>query len=257
MILHKVRLLSTWLNVVLPSACNEVMRRAALPLFLLALLGRCSPALAQETHPYASGAIEMATWGVHSWVGGSPSLTFINSSDDGPIFGMVGEAGVFFGRNVAVGAEIDVPLGRAEVNNTHGYFNPYRRISQYQEWRVFGVFHGYVPAGGRVRAGLLAGGGIVFPSTVDQKSTCNFDDNIACAPFAPDQEMTHSLFGATIGGEVAIQATGHLSVVPQFRVVWVARGDASSLTVAAEQPLASLGIDRVSYHAGIGLRVTF
>lgn len=233
------------------------MRTASLPLFFLAWLGCSPPAIAQDTHPYASGAIEMATWGVHSWLDGSPSLTFINSSDDGTVLGVVGEAGVFFGRNVGVGAEIDVPLARAGVTNEHGYFNPYRRLSQYQEWRVFGVVHGYVPAGRRVRAGILGGGGIVFPSTVDQKSTCNFDFNIPCTAFVPDQEMTHLLFGAIIGGEVAIQATDHLSIVPQFRAVWVARGDSSSLTVAAEQPLASLGIDRVSYHAGIGLRVTF
>jgi hypothetical protein len=225
-------------------------------LFLLAVLGCARLASAQDTHPYASGAIEMSTWGVHSFMG-APSISYQNTSDDTKVVGIVGEGGMFLSRYVAVGAEIDIPFRRNGVTNGHGYFDPYNRLSRYQEWSVFGIVHGYVPAGRRVRAGILAGGGIVFASSLDRISSCNFDPGIPCTPFGPEQEATRSAFGATIGSDLVIQATRRLSIVPQFRVVWVDRGEDPASANATDRPFVILGIDRVSYRAGIGLRVTF
>jgi hypothetical protein len=136
-------------------------------------------------------------------------------------------------------------------------FNPYNRRSRYRESSLFGIFHGYVPTGGRVRAGILAGGGIVFASSLDQISSCNFAPRIACTPFSPEQEATRSALGATLGSDVVIQATRRLSVVPQFRVVWVGRGGDPASSSGDDYGFVTLGLDRFAYRASIGLRATF
>jgi hypothetical protein len=225
--------------------------------FLLAVLGCGRLAGAQDSHTYISGAIELSTFAVHSFETGGPGSTYFNTADDPTVVGVLVEGGSFVSRNIAVGPEIHIPLGRAGVTNTHGYFNPYTRLSQYQELSVLGTFHGYVPSSARVRAGLLAGAGIVFANSLDRTSTCNFDPSIPCSPFSPEQEKTRPLLGATVGGDVVIQTTRRLSIVPQFRLFWVNRDQDVTSGSAADHPFVILGIDRVSYRGGIGLRVTF
>lgn len=225
--------------------------------FLVAVLGCGGLAGAQDSRIYVGGAIELATFGVHSFDAGGPGSTYVNTADDSTLVGVIVEGGGFVSRHVAVGAEVHIPVGRADVTNTHDYFNPYIRRSRYQELSVFGTFHGYVPSSGRVRAGMLAGAGIVFVNSLDRTSTCNFDFNIPCGPFGPEQEATRPVLGATVGGDVVIRTTDRLSIVPQFRVVWVNRGQDVNAGSPADQPFVILGIDRVSYRGGIGLRVTF
>src|SRR5579871_3174999 len=102
------------------------------PLIVLLLMACGSSVNAQDVHPYVGGAVEMSTFGVNS-LSGSPSMTFGNTSTDSTIFGVRGEAGLFLGRRIAVGAEFDMPLERASVTSSHGYFNPYTRESQFHE----------------------------------------------------------------------------------------------------------------------------
>jgi hypothetical protein len=225
--------------------------------FLLSVLCCSRLSSAQERHPYVGGAIEMSTWGVHSFDVGGPGSSYFNTTDENKVVGIVGEVGAFTGRSTAIGVEISIPLARNNVTNAQGYFLPYNRLSQYQELSVFGIFHGYVPSGRRVRVGILAGAGMVFESSLDQISTCNFDPHIPCTPFSPEPEATRSAFGATVGGDVTIQATRHLSIVPQVRVVFVDQGEDPATSNATDHPFVVLGIDRVSYRAGIGLRMTF
>ncbi|HMJ86302.1 MAG TPA: hypothetical protein VK504_24160, partial [Vicinamibacterales bacterium] len=121
-----------------------------------------------------------------------------------------------------------------------------------------GLFHGYLPTSRRVRAGILAGGGLVFASSLDRISSCNFDAKIPCSPFSPEQEETQTSVGATIGGDVVIQATRHLGVVSQFRVVWTGRGgEPGSSTSSVNHDFVTLGLNRLTYHPAIGLRATF
>ena len=90
---------ATWLN---PTARVVV--------FLLAALSCSRLANAQSLHSYAGGAIEMSSWGTHSWISG-PSLSYDNASDDTMVIGLVGEAGwLLFGPNVAIGADIALPF---------------------------------------------------------------------------------------------------------------------------------------------------
>jgi hypothetical protein len=224
--------------------------------FLLAALGSSRIVSAQNVHPYVGGGIEMSSFGTHSWEG-SPSLSFDNATDDSIVIGLGGEGGVFLGTNVAVGAEVNVPFGRGGITQSHGYFNPYSRLSRYREWSLFGIFHGYVPAGRRVRAGLLAGAGIVFASSLDRYSFCQFSGTpvVVCQPFTAEQEATRSTLGATLGGDVVIQATHRLSVVPGFRVVRVGRG--GDLASSGYHDFIDLGLDRLVYRAGIAIRATF
>jgi hypothetical protein len=224
---------------------------------LLAVLGCGRLTSAQDSHGYIGGAIDLSTFGVHSFETGGPGSTYFNTADDPTVVGVIVEGGWFVSRNVALGAEIDIPVGRAGVNNTHGYFNPYIRLSRYRELSVLGTVHGYVPSSGRVRAGILAGAGIVFANSLDRTSTCNFDSSIPCSPFSPEQEETRPLLGATVGGDVVIQTTHSLSIVPQFRLFWVNRSQDVNSGSAADHPFVILGIDRVSYRGGIGLRVRF
>ena len=226
-------------------------------LFLLVLLAVGRAAIAQESQTYLGGAMELPTFGVHSFDTGGPGSTYVNTSDDPILVGAVLEGGGFVSRNLAVGAEMHIPIGRAAVTNVHGYFNPYTRLSQYRELSVLGIFRASAPSRGRVRAGMLAGAGVVFANSTDRTSTCNFDPTIPCSPFSPEQEATRPLLGATVGGEVAIQTTGRLSIVPQFRVLWVNRSQDVASGTAADHAFVILGIDRVSYGGGIALRVTF
>jgi hypothetical protein len=222
--------------------------------FLLAVLGCSRIVGAQDLRPYAGGAVEVSTWGVHSW-SGSPSLTYNNTSEDTKVAVIAGEVGLFVGRNVAFGAEINIPFGRSTVTSGHGSFNPYTRLSRYRERSVFGVFHGYLPTDRRVRVGVLGGAGIVFASYLDRFSYCNFDSSIACTPFSPEQESTRTAFGATLGGDVVIQTARRVSLVSQFRLVWIDRGPDPSSAQGQDFSFVTLGLDRVAYRAGIGLRV--
>jgi len=225
--------------------------------FLLAVLSCSGRVSAQDVHPYVGGAIEISSFGTHSW-SGSPSVTYNNATDDTFVTSIGSEGGVFLGNNVAVGVEINIPFERSEITQSHGYFNPFNRRSRYREWSVSGIFHRYMPAGRRVRAGIVLGGGMVFASSRDQVSSCNFDPRIPCAPFSAEREATHSTFAALLGTDAAIQVTPHLSVVPQFRVIWVGRGgDPASSSFDADFDFVTLGLDRLAYRAAIGLRATF
>jgi len=227
----------------------------AVPLMVFLLMAYGSSVNAQEVHPYVGGAVEISTFGVDS-LSGSPSMTYNNTSTDSMIVGVLGEAGLFLGRRIAVGAEFEMPLERASVTSMHGYFNPYTRESAYREGSLFGIFHGYVPVSARAQVGILGGGGFVFASSIDQQSDCNFDPTIPCKPFSAPTETTRTSFGATVGGDLSVQAAEHLAVVSQFRLIWVSRGDPASAD-GQSIPLITLGIDRVSYRAIIGLRAMF
>jgi len=222
---------------------------------LLAVLSCSRPAGAQDQRPYVSAAIDFSPVGIHSW-SGSPSLTYTNATDDTVVMGILGEGGVPLGSNTAFGVEINIPFRRTDITQSHGYFNPYKRLSRYQEWTLFGLFHGYLVTSRRVRAGIMAGGGFVFASSLDRISLCNFDAQIPCSPFSPEQEATHTSVGATIGGDLVIQATRHLGVVPQFRVVWTGRGGEPASSIS-DHDFVTLGLNRLTYHAAIGLRATF
>jgi hypothetical protein len=228
------------------------------PLIFLAILLLCAKmSVAQEVHSYVGGAIETFTSRVHSFISGGPDVSYNNTSDDTSVTGIVGEAGVFLKRNVAVGAEFEVPFGRRNVTSSYGYFTPFTRRSQYREQSLFGVFHAYMPMSHRARGGIMAGGGVVSASSLALISNCNFDPKVPCGPFTPEKEVTRFSFNATVGGDIAIAVAHHLSVVSQFRAVWAVRGADPASADIQDLPIVALGVDRVSYRVRLGLRATF
>src|SRR5436305_8080220 len=127
--------------------------------FLFAVLGCGRLASAQDSHTFVGGAVELATFGVHSFDAGGPGSSYVNTTDDPAVIAAILEGGRFVNRRIAVGDEIDIPVGRAAVTNTHGYFNPFIRLSRYQELSALGMFHWYVLSSSTVRAGVVAGAG--------------------------------------------------------------------------------------------------
>ena len=71
-------------------------------------------------------------------------------------------------------------------------------------------------------------------------------------PFGPENEVTRWTFGATFGADIIVEATRHVSVVPQVRVLTIARSDASATAASY-----TFGLSAVVYRAGIGVRVAF
>jgi hypothetical protein len=210
----------------------------------------------REAQTYVGGAVEISSFGLHSWVGGAPSLSFTNTTNDTWNFDATLEIGEMFGPH-AIGVSIEIPFGRHDVAQSHGYFNPFRVLGRYQEWSGFLLYRGSVGRAHRVHGSVLGGVGLVFGSDLERTSTCNFDPSIPCRPYTPEQDVKQTSLAATAGSEVGVRIAPHLFIAPQFRVIIVNRGDQLGSNQDRSGPLVSLGIDRVSYRGSIGLRATF
>lgn len=231
---------------------NSRRSSVRLAFLLIAIFSDSSAGLAQDgPKAYVGGTVDVSSFGVHD-LRGAPSLSFANTTNDTTIVGVTVEAGTEHGP-FAVGAEINIPLRRSEITQEHGYFDPYTRISGYRELGVLGIFHAYAPTG-RVRPGVLGGAGVVFQDSADQVSTTCFDPRNSCSSMGASQETTtRPAFAFTAGGDVVIDLARHVSVVPQFRIVWVNRG-----TRDGESPSGpTLGVNSPGYRGGIGLRIHF
>jgi hypothetical protein len=233
------------------SPLNHFCRTAVLLLVASMCAGSAN---GQVVHPYVSGAIETSSTGVHSISSGA-SLTFDNTSDDNRGLGVVGEAGWFLRPNIAIGGQVDLPIGRTAIIQSHDYMNPYNRRSRFREWTAFGVVRAYVPRGRRVRLGGLAGAGVVSESSLDQISTCQLAPPYTCSVFGAESESTRLATGLTVGGDLVWEAIPRISVLPQFRLVWVDRGKIFGPNNSFDDTnLISLGLNQVSYRASIGIR---
>jgi len=221
-------------------------------MLLLALLSWSTIASAQERRAYIGGAFTMASWKPHSVNGGSPSTDTNNTSTDTTATGVVGEVGWFFNRSGSVGVEIGVPFGRATETSTASYFQSYLSVSRYREQTIFGVLSGQTPATGRVRLALVGGGGVVRGSSLYRSASGKLGTT-DFGPLSAEQEGTHTFLGFTGGADLSIEATSHISIVPQFHILVIRRGP----IVNTRNPLADLGLPSVVYRMGIGIRAAF
>ena len=233
---------------------DTLIRRVAYAGAIVALLAHATVANAQDVHVYGALGVDLWLFGVHSLDQGSPGFHYDNIADNARVPGATSELGLLVG-NVAVGVEVDLPIARAAVTQRHYYFNPFTRLARYQEWRVLGVAHFYVPRGDVVRVGLVTGGGRVFSSSLDRFSYCRYLEPSTCEPFTPEQEATRAVITGFVGGEAVVRVNRHLNLVPQFRVEWTGRGDVQS--AGSEYLMVALGVDSVSYWPSLSLRVTF
>jgi len=216
---------------------------------LAAVLGCARFASAQESRTYVGAAFGISSWSVEPIDGGSPGLTFGNTSDTTNTTVLAAEAGHFLTAHFAVGAEI-AQSSRGELTQTHGYINPYIRVSRTRDLGVFGVAR-YQIGTGRVRGAVLGGAGPVQESSLQRTAEGTNFPTLTFGAFGPEQEVTEWVLGGVFGGELIIHVTRHFSVVPHARVVGTSRGD------LAYSDFARYGLPTFVSRAGIGVRAEF
>ena len=128
-------------------------------------------AAAQAPAGYLGGGVFLGAWQPDD-VGGSPSLSFDNTSDDSTLVGAILEAGVALGRQVTLGAEVGFPP-RRDVSQVHFYSNPFRKEVRYRDTTLFGVARVRVGQAA-VSAELVAGGGLVHQSSLERTAQGQF-----------------------------------------------------------------------------------
>jgi len=214
-----------------------------------AVLGCAGLAGAQELHTYVGVAFGVSSWDVQNVDGGTPNLTFRNTSDTTNTIVTTGEAGRFLTAHFAFGAEIG-QTSRGELTQTHGYLNPYLRVSRVRDLTFFGLAR-YQIGTGWIRGAVVGGAGPVQQSSVERTAEATNFPSLTFGPFGPEREVTEWAWGGMAGAELIIRVARHVSVVPQLRVVGIARGDVTNFT------FASYGLNTSVYRAGVGVRAAF
>ena len=70
----------------------------------------------------------------------------------------------------------------------------------------------------------------------------------ALGPYGDFEQVGHTSWGVTFGGDVAVRVSRNISVVPQMRIHWIRR----SLNDWHE-----LGLSSYVFRTGVGVRATF
>jgi hypothetical protein len=127
-----------------------------------------------------------------------------------------------------------------------------RRTARYREQAILGVFREQVQTGRRLCVGFAGGGGLVRGSSLDRVSLLDSRSD-TYGPFSDEKEATSLTMGLIGGADLAIQANRHVSVVPQFRMLVILRGD----TKNGNGLFADLGLPTVVYRIAAGVRAAF
>jgi hypothetical protein len=215
-----------------------------------------TPAIANgQLRGFVGAGLASSTFNVSSIAGPSPSTTYTNDFDPGRLFGVTGEAGIRIGGRFTLGAEVWLPWKSRTITQEFDYLvgPPYRRISNYRERAILFVFDGRLTDGGRVTAAWSAGAGLIKQTALERRATYIQGTFFEFGPFGDLRHVSSSRVGFTGGAEVAIKATRHLSVVPQFRLLYVPRGD----KVYAPNSFTSLGLNSLSSRIGASVRALF
>jgi len=191
----------------------------ALPLVAL-LLAR--PGLAQDSRAYAGGSGFFSTQGSQTQ-GSAPDLP--RSGVGGTTWGATGEIGLFVVPRLSVGVEFTLPARIVAIQETD-YFQTFQTMSRYRDATVAFVAHAYTARRRGVRASVVGGATFVresvFQSTAyAQGSFPAFSRDFG--PFSTEEEFTRWTTGLTVGGDVEVAVSRHVSLVPQMRVAWVRR----------------------------------
>jgi hypothetical protein len=212
-----------------------------------------APVDAQITRGYAGGAITVAQWGVRSVSGGSASTSFSNQSPDTTITDVTAEVAWYFTSNSAVGVEVMMPRRRNEIHQEFRYFSPQLRDSAYQETLTLFVVRRDRRLAERVVAAIIAGGGFVHGTSREQRAPGNVYSP-DYGPFGPEEDVSKTLLGLTVGADFAVTLVPHVDLVPRFRLLFVDHGGPRD---DPEPFFGSLGLRDLTYHVGIGVRATF
>ena len=203
------------------------------------------------TRGYASGAFPTAPASPHAVSGGSPSTTYDTTSQDSITRGLTVELGWTVKPQASLGVEIGLPF-RRELTQTFGYFTPFIKQSHYRDLTFFGVARRELPETRKVHLGLMGGAGLVQQRSRERTSFGQFGPPYAFGPFGDEQVVSRWTWGATGGADLSVQATRHVAIVPQFRVLFIDRG----VGVAGIDAFA-FGFKSLGYRIGIGIRGQF
>jgi hypothetical protein len=211
------------------------------------------PVDAQTAHGYAGAAITVAPWRVQSVSGGSPSTSFSNQGPDTTVTDITAEGAWYFTPKSALGAEVVMPWQRAEIHQEFRYFSPQLRYSRYQETLALVVVRRDRRLAPRAAIAVVAGGGFVHGTSHERRASGHFGSP-DYGPFGPEEEVSKTSLGVTVGADLAVTLVRHLDLVPRFRLLFVDRGGPRD---DGEPFFGSLGLPDLVYRVGIGVRATF
>jgi hypothetical protein len=240
------------------SAISKAAIKAAIVALAVTLAATAS-LRAQETNGYASAVFTISPWSVQTIGGASPSTRFVNTTGDSVAVGIAAEFGWHFRRRDSVAVEAYVP-SRSDLTQVHDYFDPYMLESRYRDFTVLGIVRHRLLPDFRTHIELVGGLGINSGSSLQRAAKGQFGSG-TYAPFVAEDDRRQTSLAATAGVDVPIDVARHLSVVPQFRVLILPRGDMLELPLRdvldREPAFASFGLDNIVYRYGLGLRVGF
>jgi hypothetical protein len=101
-----------------------------------------------------------------------------------------------------------------------------------------------------IRYEAVVGPSVIRENTLRQTADAPGGSSGPYGQFLPASDIARTTVGVTGGIDAAVAAGHHLSVVPQVRVHWVSRADASS-----GDP--TLGLASFVFRAAIGIRGSF
>ncbi len=207
-------------------------------------------AAAQDGRGYA-GAAGMATFQDSHRQGTSPSLPTTGAG--GSAIGVTVEVGGFLTSRVALGVEISLP-GRFTSTQQTDYLRVFQQESRHRDAAISGVVRRTFGSAGRLRLGVVGGGGLVQENTLQRRR-----DQLGplptfppvLGPYSEEYAFTRWTVGALAGADVEVAVSRRVAIVPQIRAHFVRRSDNPS-----DQGWA-LGLSSVVLRPAVGLRATF
>jgi hypothetical protein len=163
--------------------------------------------------------------------------------------GVIVFAEVPLGSILGVGVEMS-DTDRLDGTQTNGGALPSIRKIRHHDLIVSGLLHLHRKLPGRVSFDFLVGAGYVREDTSVQLAT-PLPASFVFGPFGPEFSVTRDTVGATVGADVEVALTRHLSVMPMFRAHFIGRAGVGSATNSG------LGLDSTVLRFGVGLRAAF
>jgi hypothetical protein len=220
---------------------------------VVALLVAWADVANAQPHGFVGAGFGKSGFNAASIDGPSPSTTYTNDFEDSHVTAFVGEAALFVTRRVALGVEVGLPLGRNTMTQENDYLlgPPYRRISAYREQTFFAIVRGRLNDSNRVAGMWAVGGGPVRQNALERYAHAG-PPTFEFGPFGDVTDTTHWSYGISGGAELSVKVWHTLAVVPQFRVLYIPRGD-----VTSSNEFATFGLDRLTTRIGATVRATF
>jgi hypothetical protein len=217
---------------------------------VVAALGIPRASSAQDARVYVGAAGMLSTQGSHRQ-GTAPSLP--TTGADGTVIGATVEGGGFLTSRIALGIEVSLPRRFTALQETD-YSRVFQQESRHRDLALSGLLRETVVSAGRVRVGVVEGGGLIQESTQqrrrDQAGPLPTFPPVF-GPFSDEYSFTRWTVAALAGADVEISIAPHVAVVPQVRVHFIKRSSDPT-----EQGWA-LGLSSVVLRPTIGVRAAF